>query len=170
MIQRQGIASSRSARKNLASPNVGLRSPKTRADATPACRQEPRLDEASSDRPATTLTRRDLLKVGALGAAGLAAGGSALALQSAVPVSASQPGHGSHHDMVTVGELRRSSFDPTAFLAHFERGHETRLASGQRLCEFEIEATETELEVAPGVFFPAWAYNGQVPCPTLRCT
>jgi manganese oxidase len=128
------------------------------------------LDESGSDRSASKLTRRDLLKVGALGTVGLAAGGSALALQSPYPVSASQPGHGSHHDMVTVGEIRRSSFDPSAFLTQFERGRETHLASGQKLCEFDIEATETELEVAPGVFFPAWAYNGQVPGPTIRCT
>jgi len=128
------------------------------------------LDESGSDRSGSKITRRDLLKVGALGTAGLVAGGSALALQSAYPVSASQPGHGSHHDMVTVGDIRRSSFDPAAFLTHFDRGRETRLASGQTLREYEIEAGEIELEVAPGVFFPAWAYNGQVPGPTLRCT
>ena len=31
-------------------------------------------------------------------------------------------------------------------------------------------AEDREIEVAPGVFFPAWTYNGQVPGPTIRCT
>jgi len=29
---------------------------------------------------------------------------------------------------------------------------------------------DKEIEIAPGVFFPAWAYNGQVPGPTIRAT
>jgi FtsP/CotA-like multicopper oxidase with cupredoxin domain len=31
-------------------------------------------------------------------------------------------------------------------------------------------ATEKLIEIAPGVTFPAWVYNGRVPGPTLRCT
>src|SRR3712207_8606524 len=30
--------------------------------------------------------------------------------------------------------------------------------------------SDRNIEVAPGVFFAAWTYNGQVPGPTLRCT
>lgn len=115
------------------------------------------------------LSRRELLKAGALGTVGLATGGGAFAL-AALPPPTIGPGHGSHHDMMTVGDLRTGSFDPTAFLTHFDRGSESRLPSGQTLREYHIEAKEMELEVAPGVFFPAWAYNGQVPGPTLRCT
>jgi FtsP/CotA-like multicopper oxidase with cupredoxin domain len=29
---------------------------------------------------------------------------------------------------------------------------------------------DREIEIAPGVFFPAWTYNGEVPGPTLRAT
>jgi FtsP/CotA-like multicopper oxidase with cupredoxin domain len=29
---------------------------------------------------------------------------------------------------------------------------------------------DREIEIAPGVFFPAWTFNGQVPGPTLRAT
>ncbi|MHB8114505.1 MAG: multicopper oxidase domain-containing protein, partial [Bellilinea sp.] len=29
---------------------------------------------------------------------------------------------------------------------------------------------DQEIEIAPGVYFPAWTYNGQVPGPTFRCT
>ena len=28
----------------------------------------------------------------------------------------------------------------------------------------------SSIEVAPGIFFPAWTYNGQVPGPTIRAT
>jgi manganese oxidase len=38
------------------------------------------------------------------------------------------------------------------------------------LREYEIVAEDREIEVAPGVFYPAWTYNGQVPGPTIRCT
>ena len=33
-----------------------------------------------------------------------------------------------------------------------------------------MTAVEHEIEIAPGVFFPAWSYNGRVPGPTLRAT
>jgi FtsP/CotA-like multicopper oxidase with cupredoxin domain len=46
----------------------------------------------------------------------------------------------------------------------------SRLPSGQTLREYQIVAMDREVEVAPGVFFPAWTFNGQVPGPTLRCT
>ncbi len=122
------------------------------------------------------LTRRELVKLGALGTVGLATAGAACARQRD-PLAAADtlkgglaPGHGSHNDMIAVGELRRGSFDPTAFLSHFDYGRVSRLPSGQTLREYDFEASEFELEIAPGVFFPAWGYNGQVPGPTIRCT
>ena len=36
--------------------------------------------------------------------------------------------------------------------------------------EYTLTATDREIEVAPGVFFPAWTYNGTVPGPVLRAT
>ena len=38
------------------------------------------------------------------------------------------------------------------------------------LREYEIFAVDREIEIAPGMFFPAWTYNGQVPGPTIRAT
>ena len=49
-------------------------------------------------------------------------------------------------------------------------GGEERREGGRTVREFELTAEETEIEVAPGVVYPAWAYNGQVPGPTLRAT
>jgi manganese oxidase len=118
-----------------------------------------------------SLTRRDLLRVGALGTVGLAAGGSVLALPGLGQSSAGPAqDHATHHDMMTVGKLAPGSFDPGAFLTHFDTGKVSRLPSGQVLREFELVAEDREIEVAPGVFFPAWTYNGQVPGPTIRCT
>ena len=37
------------------------------------------------------------------------------------------------------------------------------------LREWELVAADKEIEVAPGVKYAAWTYNGRVPGPTLRC-
>ena len=122
------------------------------------------------------LSRRTLLKAGALGT--VAAGGAA-ALRTIGVAQAQQTVdstggrvvvHGSHDAMVAVGELTPGQFDPTAFLTHFEYGTVSRLPNGQTLREYTIVAEDREIEVAPGVFYPAWTYNGQVPGPTIRCT
>src|SRR3989338_351325 len=47
---------------------------------------------------------------------------------------------------------------------------ETKRADGSLLREYWIYAEDKEIEIAPGVFFPAWTYNGQVPAPTIRAT
>jgi len=131
---------------------------------------------ANDERAAPTMSRRQAVKWGALGTVGLAAAGAACvpsydkATASDTLKGGLAAGHGSHHDMIAVGQLRRGSFDPTAFLTHFDYGRVSKLPSGQTLREYDMEATEFELEVAPGVFFPAWGYNGQVPGPTIRCT
>ena len=42
---------------------------------------------------------------------------------------------------------------------------ETKRADGSLLREYWMYAEDKEIEIAPGVFFPAWTYNGQVPAP-----
>ena len=42
--------------------------------------------------------------------------------------------------------------------------------TGQLLREYQLVAIDREIEIAPGVYFPAWTYNGQVPGPTIRAT
>jgi FtsP/CotA-like multicopper oxidase with cupredoxin domain len=39
-----------------------------------------------------------------------------------------------------------------------------------RVAEYELVAHDRDVEVAPGVFFPAWTYNGTVPGPVIRAT
>jgi FtsP/CotA-like multicopper oxidase with cupredoxin domain len=62
-----------------------------------------------------------------------------------------------------------NGFDPTEMLRDFDYGVTRRLASGRVLREWTILAEDKEIEVAPGVRYPAWTYNGRVPGPTLRC-
>ena len=35
---------------------------------------------------------------------------------------------------------------------------------------YTLVATDEEVEIAPGVFFPAWTYNGTIPGPVIRAT
>ena len=73
----------------------------------------------------------------------------------------------SHGGNSTVGNVDTSRFDPSEFVRDFYRGDERR-EGGRTVREYELTAEEAEIEVAPGVMYPAWAYNGQVPGPTLR--
>jgi FtsP/CotA-like multicopper oxidase with cupredoxin domain len=85
---------------------------------------------------------------------------------------AAQPVHmGDHAGMGTVGRVdpASSGIDTQAFLSDFDYGTVSQLESGQTLREYQIVAVDREIEVAPGVFFPAWAYNGRVPGPNIRC-
>jgi FtsP/CotA-like multicopper oxidase with cupredoxin domain len=56
-----------------------------------------------------------------------------------------------------------NGFDPQEILRDFDEG---RVVGGVR--EWDIVAQEKEIEVAPGVKYLAWTYNGRVPGPTLR--
>lgn len=68
-----------------------------------------------------------------------------------------------------VVDSAANGFDPTEILRDFDMGKTRRLASGRVLREWDVVAVDKEIEVAPGVSYPAWTYNGRVPGPTLRC-
>ncbi|HEX9581553.1 MAG TPA: multicopper oxidase domain-containing protein [Gemmatimonadales bacterium] len=113
-----------------------------------------------------SLNRREALKRGALGVAGIAAGARSLR-------GASEPSvHPSHDPSVSgaVGQVTNAGIDPLEFLEAFDHGAVSQSSSGKTLRTFDVHAIDREIEVAPGVFFPAWTYNGQVPGPTLRAT
>jgi FtsP/CotA-like multicopper oxidase with cupredoxin domain len=131
------------------------------------------------------LSRRRLLAGGAIAGAslpllhelipheGLHGGGSATAEAAG--------GHGSHGGPAGHGPLHAdfrdgadvdhvaNGFDPSEILRDFDEGRTTRLPSGRILREWDIVASDKEIEVAPGVKYAAWTYNGRVPGPTLRC-
>ena len=127
------------------------------------------------------VTRRGLLWGGLA-----AAGGTALAASGAMGQGV-QAGHempagtapaydpasphpGGHGDMMTVGNVdaARNGFSSTQLLTAWETGVVSTLDDGRTLRTLEIEAIDKEIEIAPGVLFPAWTYNGRVPGPALR--
>jgi FtsP/CotA-like multicopper oxidase with cupredoxin domain len=61
-----------------------------------------------------------------------------------------------------------NGFNPTDVLRDFDMGTTRRMASGRTLREWEVVAADKEIEVAPGLKYPAWTYNGRIPGPTLR--
>lgn len=116
------------------------------------------------------LSRRTWLKTGA--AFGLfGAVGSSRLIGSDSRAAPDHNQHGGHGDFGTVGTVdhERNGFDPHQILTEFEYGRVSRLPNGQTVREFSIVSRDVNLEVAPGVFFPAWTYNGRVPGPSLRC-
>jgi FtsP/CotA-like multicopper oxidase with cupredoxin domain len=117
-----------------------------------------------------------------LGTAGALARGARLRGTS----SADHNGHGAPagehgHALGTVGRVSTAAFDPAVFVRSWnfselppperERVYrETLRPDGTLLREYNIFAVDREIEIAPGVFYPAWTYNGQVPGPTIRAT
>jgi len=123
-----------------------------------------------------TLTRRSWFQatIAAL------AGGTAVAQQARQERPHDTLAH-TVHAMGPVGRVGTGTFDPNAYLrawnfsnlAATERERfyrETRRADGTLLREYEFFSVDREIEIAPGMFFPAWTYNGQVPGPTIRAT
>jgi FtsP/CotA-like multicopper oxidase with cupredoxin domain len=71
--------------------------------------------------------------------------------------------HVAHLGGVGSVDPRANGFDPQEIVRDFDEG---RMVNGVR--EWELVAEEKEIEVAPGVKYAAWVYNGRVPGPTLR--
>src|SRR5918997_1520992 len=111
---------------------------------------------------------------------GAAAGGAALpVLHELVPhqslhggtsaaeaaVEHSRMSHRGADHLGAVGRVDPAvnGFDPQEILRDFDEGE---LRDGVR--EWQIVAEDREIEVAPGVKYAAWTYNGRVPGPTLR--
>ena len=79
------------------------------------------------------------------------------------------------------GEYTKEDFDSAQYLTSWNFNNlppkerekyykESNRKEGSILREYWITAEDREIEIAPGVLFPAWTYNGQVPAPTIRAT
>jgi len=128
--------------------------------------------------PAIT-RRRALATLGPIIGAGAAAKLAGVPLPAAAQgVDTTPQGHEAHGAGAGSGHAgfregtrvdhRANGFHPTELLRDFDEGRTRRTASGKVIREWELVAGEQEIEVAPGVKFAAWAYNGRVPGPTLR--
>jgi FtsP/CotA-like multicopper oxidase with cupredoxin domain len=121
------------------------------------------------------LSRRDILRAGGIGAASVISGG----VLGRKVLAEDHTKHGSGHaamanahggnGVVGTVDHARNGFDPSEVLYDFDYGVASKRGD-QTVREYEIFAQDKEIEIAPGLFFPAWTYNGRVPGPTLRCT
>jgi len=124
---------------------------------------------------AANVKRRQFI-FGALSTALAVFGGSRLLPRiDAAPPRQSPSGHGaSHGDGVfgTMGEVdhARNGFHPSDLLVDFNYGDRVYEENGRTVREYNLVAVDKEIEIAPGLFFPAWTYNGRIPGPTIRCT
>jgi len=125
------------------------------------------------------IDRRSFLRragaAGALGGAAVLAGKELLLAQETSQSEAQHsrsggPTHGHGHGAVGRVDHARNGFTPQELLTKFDTGAMSKDAAGRTVREFELVAVDKEIEVAPGVFFPAWTYNGRVPGPSLRVT
>ena len=107
-----------------------------------------------------------LVSGGGLGRRGRPAGSNGDPRSAATPATTASPTRPSPR--AARSNHRANGFDPTELLRDFDYGKTRRLASGRVLREWEIVAQDKEIEVAPGVKYEAWTYNGRVPGPTLR--
>lgn len=133
----------------------------------------------------------DLKRRGFIGAGLLAASAAAFGAKGALGQGEQPSGHqghqapgsgtptydttnhmNAHGEMITIGDVdpARNGFDPTAMLTDWETGEVSTLPDGRRLRTFQVTAEDKEIEIAPGVMFPAWTFNGRVPGPALRAT
>jgi FtsP/CotA-like multicopper oxidase with cupredoxin domain len=115
------------------------------------------------------ISRRDWFKLGAA-AAGVSGAAAALGFPPSRQAQALEPHQAEPHGAAAVGRVAIDDFDPVAYLTDFDYGRTRRLPGGRTLREYNLVASDREIEVAPGVFFPAWTYNGRVPGPTIRCS
>jgi FtsP/CotA-like multicopper oxidase with cupredoxin domain len=120
----------------------------------------------------TETSRRAVLGgIGVAGSAALGLGGTG---------SASSGHEDEHGNFGAKDEYQDTRFDPHEFLTTFNTGRgeqeavpqdiyeETVRGEERTVREYEFDAVDTTITIAPGIEFSAWAYNGQVPGPTIR--
>jgi FtsP/CotA-like multicopper oxidase with cupredoxin domain len=115
-----------------------------------------------------------------MGAAGALSGAAVLGAKDLVVAQEDVHEHGADqgifgtgaHMHGVVGEVdhARNGFSPHDIITDFDGGEVSTDSSGNTVREYEFLAVNKEIEVAPGIFFPAWTYNGRVPGPTIRAS
>ncbi len=115
------------------------------------------------------LTRRGLLVGAPLLGAGvtLATAGRPQQWEPAAATSHHSGHTDDHAGFRGVVDHSANGFDPHEIVRDFDWGR-THRAGGKVIREWELVALDREIEVAPGVRFAAWTYNGRIPGPTLR--
>ena len=66
-------------------------------------------------------------------------------------------------------DSKDSVVDPMKFLREFNYGRVSILPNGTQVREFTLIASDQQTkEVAPGIFYNVWTFNGTIPGPTIR--
>lgn len=121
-----------------------------------------------------TATRRSVL--GGLGLAGAAAFAGVGRADTHDAAAGDHDDDHRHGNFGAVGEYDDLDFDPHDYLRRFNTGRgegenvpqDVYEEDGRTVREFTLTAVDTSIAIAPGIEFSSWAYNGQVPGPTLR--
>jgi FtsP/CotA-like multicopper oxidase with cupredoxin domain len=116
------------------------------------------------------ISRRAALGAAALGAVGATLTRSASAEEHGGHAATAHSPHTGDNRLVGSVDHAANGFDPASVITDFDYGETSVGADGRTVREWVITAIEKEIEIAPGVMFPAWSYNGRVPGPTLRAT
>jgi FtsP/CotA-like multicopper oxidase with cupredoxin domain len=127
------------------------------------------------------VSRRAWLRLAGFGSAASATVLGARRLAGQQPESSHKAMGHAAHAMGPVGRVSTDAFNPATYTRAWnfsdvsgdrrERYYkETPRPDGSMLREYHLVAVDREIEIAPGMFFPAWTFNGQVPGPTLRAT
>jgi FtsP/CotA-like multicopper oxidase with cupredoxin domain len=111
-----------------------------------------------------------------LGGLGLVGGAALTGIGSSQTGGSPADDEQSHSGFGAVGEYQNTDFDPHEFLTTFNTGRNGQESvsqkvyeeNGRTVREFEFIVVDTTITIAPGIEFSAWAYNGQVPGPTIR--
>src|SRR5215212_3002987 len=115
------------------------------------------------------LTRRQLLMTAAPVVAGAPLAKLALAEAALPPAAhAGMAMDGMSHATMTGGEMPAPG-GPTDLSALLYPPKPLEQKPG-RVREYKLAAVDRQIEVAKGVFFSAWTYNGSVPGPVIRAT
>src|SRR3982751_769951 len=110
-------------------------------------------------------SRRDILKIGTTGALGIA---GSIYLNKVAPFSkvVHAENHTINHTIMTDLSETEGYKMAKDLLTKFDYGKVTKLSDGRTLREYEIVAVDKEIEIAKGIKFPGWTYNGTIPGPT----
>jgi manganese oxidase len=122
----------------------------------------------------SNVSRRKFIGLGIGATAGVV--GASLVSQAANAQEPNEHPNGEHAGHANGAEMLvgkvdhvRNGFDPMRLLVDWDYGKVSTAPNGQTVREYTISAGDQEVEIAPGIFFPAWTYNGRIPGPTIRC-
>ncbi|WP_239616584.1 multicopper oxidase domain-containing protein [Cohnella mopanensis] len=132
--------------------------------------------------PKRPVSRRDVLKWGAAGTLGVIGGallnpgswfGKTVKAMDKHELHSALQSHKHHmmaHGYDPSTEKTKGLEAAIRALTEFDYGKVSKRADGRTVRDYELVAMDTEVEIAYGIKFPGWAFNGTIPGPTIRCT